>query len=92
MMTMTNNMNNKYSVHQLKQLIFSSLSLEEKIAIRDSGRPKPELNLVQTTKCKSRDFKRTFKSEIYDKNDWICGCSTTNRLFCFVLFCLFSKS
>lgn len=38
---------------------------------------------MQTTKSKTRDFKRTFKSDGYEKNDWICGCSMTNRLFCF---------
>jgi len=62
---------------------FSSLSLEQKIQIKNSGRPKPDLNLTQTTKGKSRDYIRTFKTDMYNKNEWICGCETTNRLFCF---------
>nr|CAH7755191.1 unnamed protein product [Callosobruchus chinensis] len=44
---------------------------------------RPKLDLTQTTKGKSRYFTRKFKKEIYEKNDWICGCSVTNSLFCF---------
>lgn len=43
---------------------FSSLSLEQKIEVKNAGRPKPEINLTQTTKGKSRDFIRKFKNEI----------------------------
>jgi hypothetical protein len=28
-------------------------------------------------------LKREFKSDIYEKTNWICGCVDTNRLFCF---------
>ncbi|CAH1998384.1 unnamed protein product [Acanthoscelides obtectus] len=73
---------NGFTVEYLKHN-FSSLSLEQKIEIKNAGRPTPEINLTQTTKGKSRDFIRKFKMEIYEKNNWICGCSTTNRLFCF---------
>ena len=38
---------------------------------------------MQVTKSKTREFKRSFKHEIYLKYDWVCGCSVTNRLFCF---------
>lgn len=46
---------------------FSSLSLEQKIEVKNAGTPKPEINLTQTTKGKSRDFIRKFKNEIYEK-------------------------
>ncbi|CAH1967268.1 unnamed protein product [Acanthoscelides obtectus] len=73
---------NGFTVEYLKHN-FSSLSLEQKIEVKNAGRPTPEINLTQTTKGKSRYFIRKFKMEIYEKNNWICGCSTTNRLFCF---------
>lgn len=71
------------SVQDLKTINFSRLSLEEKIKIRDAGRPTPDINLVQITKCKTREFKRSFKNDIYAKHNWLCGCSVANRLFCF---------
>ena len=70
-------------VGELKELQFSSLSLEKKIEVKHAGRPTPQLNIVQVTKSKNRDFKREFKCDIYDKNAWICGCEVTNRLYCF---------
>lgn len=40
---------------------FNSFSYEQKIQVKNVGRPKPELNLTQTTKGKSRDFTCTKK-------------------------------
>jgi hypothetical protein len=57
--------------------------LTEKIKIKDAGKPTPVLNIVQVTNSKSRQFKREFKSDIYEKTNWICCCVDTNRLFCF---------
>ncbi|XP_072377882.1 zinc finger MYM-type protein 1-like [Diabrotica undecimpunctata] len=51
--------------------------------IKSAGRPKPNLLISKVTKCKSRDYKRSFKIEIYEKTDWFCGCATTNTLYCF---------
>ncbi|GBL86441.1 Zinc finger MYM-type protein 1 [Araneus ventricosus] len=72
----------KISVSELKQLHFSTLCLEQKIELK-LLRPTPSLNLIQVTKCKTRDFKREFKSDLCEKCSWICGCESTNRLFCF---------
>ena len=47
------------------------------------GRLMPMLNIVQTVKCKSRQFTRTFKPDIYDKHSWLCGCDDKNALYCF---------
>lgn len=79
---------NCFTVQYLKDN-FNSFSYEQKIKVKNVGRPKPELNLTQTTKGKSRDFTRKFKNDMYEKNDWICGCSVSNSLFCFpcLLFC-----
>lgn len=75
--------NSSCSVEDLKTMIFSTQSLEKKIQIRDAGRPKPGLEIVQISKSNTRDFKRVFNREIYEKHDWICGSSSSNRLFCF---------
>ncbi|GBL64900.1 hypothetical protein AVEN_236885-1, partial [Araneus ventricosus] len=35
------------------------------------------------SKRKTRDFKREFKPDLYEKCSWTCGCESTNRLFCY---------
>ncbi|GBM57640.1 hypothetical protein AVEN_225018-1 [Araneus ventricosus] len=42
------------------------------------------------TKCKTRDFRREFRPHLCEKCSWICGCESTNRLFC-VPCLLFAK-
>jgi hypothetical protein len=42
------------------------------------------------TKCKTRDFKRKFKPDLYEKCSWICGCKSYNRLVFFPCL-LFAK-
>uniref|UniRef100_V5GS97 Zinc finger protein n=1 Tax=Anoplophora glabripennis TaxID=217634 RepID=V5GS97_ANOGL len=73
-------------VCEIKKLVISNLSLEEKVELKNNGRPTPVLNLVQVQKeCKSRPaFIRKFDKNIYDKTLWLCGCDETNRFFCFV--------
>jgi len=60
--------------------------------IKNKGRPTPDLNIKQITKCKTRDYVRQFKNDIYKTNDWICGCSETNRLYCFPCLLFGQKS
>ncbi|KAK4879423.1 hypothetical protein RN001_007569 [Aquatica leii] len=72
-----------FSVQYLKTICFSSLSLEEKIKIKSAGRPKPNLLITNITKCKTRDYKRHFKVQTYEKSDWLCGCDVNNSLYCF---------
>lgn len=52
---------NNYNVQYLKTIKFSSLQLEEKIKIKSVGRPKPNVLIINTTKCKNREYKRTYK-------------------------------
>lgn len=73
----------KYTVSNLKSIHFTSLSLEKKIEIKESGKPTPVLNLNQESTSKARTFKRAFNVDIYSKKTWICGCEDTNKLFCF---------
>lgn len=73
-------------VCDLKELVFSDLSLEAKVEIKNNGRPKPVLNINQTQKgCKSRPaFTRKFDINVYDKVLWLCGCDESNAFFCFI--------
>ncbi|KAL4130623.1 hypothetical protein QTP88_008044 [Uroleucon formosanum] len=71
------------SISSLTKFNFSLLSLEQKIAIKNEGRPTPNLIIVKESKGKDRTIKRNFNIDTYDKNDWICGCDITNKLFCF---------
>ena len=75
--------NDNYNVEYLKKVVWSNLTLENKIAIKTKGRPTPQIEITQVTKTSSRVFKRVFKNDIYDKTEWICGCNVKNRLFCF---------
>lgn len=69
---------------------FSTHSLEEKIEIKELGRPLPDLELTKTQKAStssSANFKgrvRKFNRNMYLKNNWICGCDQKNAFFCFV--------
>lgn len=78
------------SVSALLKRDFSKLPIEEKLRIKSSGRPLPELRLSQRGERKSqnRTFVRHFSAEIYKRNNWICGCEVKNLLYCFpcVLF------
>ena len=71
------------TVSILQNRTFSVLSNEEKLKIKEIGRPLPDLNIVQTVTTGKRQFKRVFKKEIYNNHDWLCGCEVKNALFCF---------
>jgi hypothetical protein len=73
-------------VSDLKKLNFTVLSIETKIELKNSGRPVPDLNLVQEQKqYKNKGaFTRRFDKSVYKKTPWICGCEETNAFFCFV--------
>ena len=77
-------------VSVLKEIAFSSISLEKKLEIKQRGRPTHKLEIVQVTKGKYRDFKREFKESLYERTSWLCGCEATNKLFCFPCL-LFTK-
>lgn len=62
---------------------FSAILLKKKVEIKIKGRPTLDLNIVQITKSKIRDYLKKFNNNIYKIHNWICGCSETNRLYCF---------
>ena len=77
-------------VQYLKSVTFSQLTRDEKLSIKQMGRPMPNLVITKEYKSRGKIFKRQFNSSVY-KHDWICGCEETNNLFCFPCL-LFSKS
>lgn len=78
------------SISNIIKCNFPSLSLEDKLKIKGLGRPLPDLKLTQVSerRAQNRSFTRHFSRDIYNKNNWICGCEVTNMLYCFpcVLF------
>ncbi|XP_076012541.1 zinc finger MYM-type protein 1 [Genypterus blacodes] len=68
---------------------FSKLDSQSKLEVINDGRRMPELkDLLQTT---GQKITRSFQPEWYTRKDWLCGCETRNRLFCFPCL-LFSTS
>ena len=68
---------------------FANLDFQSKQEVITKGRPTPELRgLLQTT---GKNVTRSFQTEWYTRKNWLCGCSTRNRLFCFPCL-LFSAS
>ncbi|XP_076034499.1 zinc finger MYM-type protein 1-like [Oratosquilla oratoria] len=70
---------------------FSKLTSEEKRRIIKNGRPTPELGELKQQR--GTKYVRKFQTAWYSKKQWLCGCVTTNRLFCFpcLLFSEFSE-
>ncbi|KAJ4426615.1 hypothetical protein ANN_26413 [Periplaneta americana] len=63
----------------LKSRPFSSLSYEEKCAVKER-RPKPHLNIVQRDKHQSRKF----QSQWYEQYEWLTASVTTGMMHCYV--------
>lgn len=61
-----------------KRILFSQLSLEEKLLVKN-GKPTPPLLLSQT--CKKHV--RTFQTKWYSTYLWLTGSTQINRMFCF---------
>ena len=67
----------------LKTRPFSSLSYEEKCAVKER-RPKPHLNIVQRDKHQSRNF----HSQWYEQYQWLTASVIENKIYCnvYILF------
>ena len=62
------------------------LQCKEKLLIKETRGPTPDLHINYTFSRKTRSYNRVFNKEVYDKYKWLSGCSATNKLFCFVCF------
>lgn len=72
-------MSAKYNIDFIK----SNRTFQNRLDIKSAGPPRPFLNLKQECKTKNKTFTRIFKSEMYNKKKWLCGCERLNALFCF---------
>lgn len=67
----------------IQRILYSQLSLDEKIQLKNEGLPTPDINISQEGISKNKKYIRSFNSEWYEKIKWLCGCEIRNALFCF---------
>lgn len=71
------------NVSYLINVPFSSHSVEDKIRIKESGRPTPVQKLEHLCKDAQKERVRKLNPEINKNKEWLCGCDTRDALFCF---------
>ncbi|XP_078533623.1 zinc finger MYM-type protein 1-like [Lissotriton helveticus] len=71
------------TVQELITRSFHARPLEDKLQIKRLGPHQPDLQLQQVTKDRGKCYNRTFSKTWYTKADWLTGCPSKNRLFCF---------
>lgn len=62
---------------------FTQFSLEDQLKIKALGRETPELNITKSFSHEKSARSRKFNSSLYAKNNWLCGCEVSNRMYCF---------
>lgn len=72
---------------------FSSLSIDDKLAIINEGRPTPEMPKLKT-QCvsKRQTFVRYFENHQYEKCKWITGSHIRNKLYCWPCLLFYKES
>ncbi|XP_042073593.1 zinc finger MYM-type protein 1-like [Haplochromis burtoni] len=78
------------SVRSLLTYPFARRTMAEKLQVKELGPDKPEIQLTQATKEKSKAYNRTFCRSWFQRKSWLTGCGTANALFCFP--CILFKS
>ena len=79
------------NVKDILERSFSSRSYEEKLQILNTEKPKPALhNLVCSYRASGKDYTRHFATSHYENVDWLTGCETRSKLFCWPCL-LFSR-
>lgn len=61
----------------------NKLQFDERLRYKESGPPRPSLQIKQTTFDKNKPVHRYFRQNMYEITDWLCGCSVSNAFFCF---------
>lgn len=61
---------------------FTQFCIEDQLKIKALGRELPDLNITKSQNDKS-SRSRKFNRTLYSKNNWICGCEITNKMYCF---------
>lgn len=74
----------------LKNQPFSRLDISAKFEILEGGRPITHLDIIQDVKIKGKMVKRHFHNNLLTTKEWLTGCNTQKKLFCWPCF-LFDK-
>ena len=61
------------TVKYLQENPFGRRPLEEKLQVKEMGRPMPSLSIKKTTTTKTRSYNRVFKMDINKGTAWLCG-------------------
>jgi hypothetical protein len=65
---------------------FTSYTYEQKIEIKQLGRPTPELKgLINKAKKGKNEYICHFNTDYYAKHKWLCGCDIKLAVYCFYL-------
>jgi hypothetical protein len=74
------------SVASIKNLKSAGVGLrfEDRVNIKPLGPPPPKLQIQKQYSVKGKTVSRNFNPNMYKHADWLCGCDTSNSLFCFV--------
>ena len=71
---------------------FSAHPLHDKLRIVNKVRPTPPLPcLITYHKTQAEQYKRHFLISQYGKVDWLAGCETTNKLYCWPCLIFYNK-
>lgn len=76
------------TILSLKENPLSRRSVEEKLATKELGPPRPNFNIKQVSSKAGKTYNRGFLRSWYERKTWLAGCDAANALFCFpcVLF------
>jgi hypothetical protein len=67
---------------------FTSYTYEQKIEIKQLGRPTPELKgLITKAKKSKNEYIRHFNTDYYVKHKWLCGYDIKLAVYCFPYLC-----
>ena len=71
------------SIVSLKEVPFSRRSNEDKLATKQLGPPRPNLNIKQVSTKGGKSYNRGFSRSWYERKTWLAGCEAANALFCY---------
>lgn len=76
------------TIVSLKEVPFSRRSNQDKLATKELGPPRPNLNIKQVSTKGGKTYNRGFSTTWYERKKWLAGCYDVNALFCYpcVLF------
>ena len=74
------------TVAYLKGKRFLWLTLAEKLTIKQKGRHCPDAKLKSSFSSKGKRYNRKFNRDLYEKHNWLTGCSDTNALLILIVF------